>query len=176
MLEKGYIHIYTGNGKGKTTAALGLALRAAGAGLRTIMVQFMKGRPSSETEAVKYCNGMIEIIRFGSMNFFIAGDPSSLDEHRSESLKAMARAFEAMTVARPDILVLDEIFLALNFGLISEEDILNLMNKKNPDMELVLTGRGATGPIIERADLVTDMKEVKHYYTAGIEARKGIEE
>lgn len=174
LLGKGYIHIYTGNGKGKTTAALGLALRAAGNGLKTIVVQFMKGQHYSELEAVKMTGGLIAIEQFGHPTFCRFGEtPDPADMERAAS--AFGRVRELMATRVCDILIADEIITSALFRLISEEDILEVMKDKPDGMELILTGRGATERMIEEADLVSEMQEIKHYYLVGVNARKGIE-
>lgn len=175
-MKKGYVHIYTGNGKGKTTAALGLTLRAAGAGMKSHVIQFMKGRPSSEHVSAEKCDGLISIEHFGSERFIAPGDTSALTEHKKEVDKAMDRVTELMMDSSIDVLVLDEVISAMTFGLVHEDDIMNIIDNKKDALELVLTGRGASGALIEKADLVTEMKEVKHYFACGVNARKGIED
>jgi cob(I)alamin adenosyltransferase len=173
-IQKGYIHIYTGNGKGKTTAALGLALRAAGSGLRTCIVQFMKGQRYGELDAVKMTGGLVTIEQFGHSAFCNFGsEPDPADVERAES--ALKRIHELMDAGSCDILVADEMATACLFRLIREEDVLEVMREKPEGMELVITGRGATERMIEEADLVTEMREVKHYYSRGVNAREGIE-
>jgi cob(I)alamin adenosyltransferase len=173
-IGKGYVHIYTGNGKGKTSAALGLALRAAGRGLKTHMVQFMKGRHYGELEGVKTTGGLITIEQFGHPTFckFIeTPDPKEV----KRACSALARIHELMQAHACVILIADEIITACMFKLLTEDDILDVIRVKPEGMELVLTGRGATERMIEAADLVTEMKEIKHYYIKGVEAREGIE-
>lgn len=175
MLSKGYIHIYTGNGKGKTSAALGLAFRASGSGLRSIIIQFMKGLPTGELEAAAKSGGLITIERYGSTRF-CRPDDGSLDEHRQFTLEGYGRAKEVLAGAFFDIVILDEIITAAKFGLLSDDDILALCGARQDATELVLTGRGASDALIARADLVTEMKEIKHYYQAGVTPRRGIED
>lgn len=173
-IGKGYVHIYTGDGKGKTTAALGLALRAAGAGLKTVIVQFMKGRHYSELEAVKMLKNHVKIEQFGHPTFCeIADPPDSQDVERARA--AIERIQNLIDEKACDILIADEIITAGLFKLIDQDDILDLIQRKPDGMELILTGRGAQNQIIEAADLVTEMKELKHYYTRGVQAREGIE-
>lgn len=174
MLDKGFIQLYTGNGKGKTTAALGLALRAAGAGLKVMIFQFMKGQHYSELDALKHLGGLITIEQLGSESFCRVGD-ENFQEHVKLARRGMERALRAVESAEHDIIILDEAVTALHFGLISRDELFALMAKKDPGTELVLTGRGATQELIDRCDLVTEMVEVKHYYAAGVQARKGIE-
>jgi cob(I)alamin adenosyltransferase len=173
-IGKGYVHIYTGNGKGKTSAALGLALRAAGRGLKTHMVQFMKGQLYGELEGVKKTGGLVTIEQFGHPTFckFIeTPDPQDVKRARS----ALSRIHELMQAHACVILIADEIITTCMFKLLTEDDVLDVIRVKPDGMELVLTGRGATERMIEAADLVTEMKEIKHYYTKGVEAREGIE-
>ncbi len=173
-IGKGYIQIYTGDGKGKTTAALGLAFRAAGAGLRTVIVQFMKGRHYSELDAVGMLEGLVTIEQFGHPELCrIIDPPDPEDVKRAQS--ALKRLHDIMNEKLCDILIADEMITAGLFKLINEDDIIDLIQRKPQGMELILTGRGATERIIAAADLVTEMKEIKHYYTKGIQARQGIE-
>jgi cob(I)alamin adenosyltransferase len=173
-IGKGYIQIYTGNGKGKTTAALGLSLRAAGHGLKTIIVQFMKGRHYGELDSVKMLNGLITIEQFGHPEFCRLTDPpDAADVKRAQA--ALKRIREIISAKACDVLIIDEGMTAVMFNLIKESDLLELVNDKPPGMELVLTGRGATPALVEVADLVSEMKDIKHYYNKGVQARKGIE-
>lgn len=175
MLSKGYIHIYTGNGKGKTSASLGLAFRASGSGLRSIIIQFMKGLPSGELEAAERTGGLITIERYGSTRF-CRPDDGSFEEHRDFARKGYERALQVITGALFDIIILDEIVTASAFGLLAEEEIMALFDARHEETELVLTGRKASDALIRRADLVTEMKEIKHYYQAGVSPRRGIED
>lgn len=170
----GYTHVYTGNGKGKTSAALGLALRAAGHDLKTCIVQFMKGQHYGELDSVKLLSGLVSIEQYGNPTFCRFTDPPDEDDvNRARS--ALDRVRELMSSGSCDVLVADEIITAVLFKLISEEDVLEIMREKPHGIELVLTGRGATKPMIDAADLATEMKEIKHYYTNGVPARAGIE-
>jgi len=170
----GYVQIYTGNGKGKTTAALGLALRAAGHGLKTIMVQFMKGQHYSELESVKLLGEFINIEQFGHPQFCRLTDPpDAVDVERAQA--AIRRVHEIIDRKLCNILILDESVTAVMFKLVSEDQLFEIMETKPSSMELVLTGRGASQSIIDAADLVTEMKDIKHYYNKGVQARKGIE-
>lgn len=173
-IGKGYVHIYTGGGKGKTTAALGLALRAAGRGLKTITVQFMKGQHYGELDSVRMTGGLITVEQFGHPTFCrFEGTPDPKDVERAGS--ALKRVYAVMNAESCDILIADEMVTACLFRLISEDDVIEVMRSKPDGMELVLTGRGATERMIEAADLVTEMKEVKHYFAKGVDAREGIE-
>ena len=180
-MEKGYLQIYTGNGKGKTTAALGLALRALGAGLSVYVGQFIKGMRYSEIRALdelaaifKRRDGSpaLEVRQFGR-GCFIRREPEPADiEAAREGLEA---ARKAMLSGNYDLVILDELNVAVSIGLISESEALAFAGKRPAAVELVLTGRGAPDALIQAADLVTEMREVKHYYARGVEARKGIE-
>jgi cob(I)alamin adenosyltransferase len=173
-LDRGYIHIYTGDGKGKTTAALGLALRGAGCGLKTRFVQFMKGRHYSELEGVKMLQGLVAIEQYGHPTFCRITDPPDPEDVK-RARAGLDRLWELFEARGCDILVADELVTAVKFGLVSEADVLGLMKAKPAGMELVLTGRGATPALIDAADLVTEMCEIKHYYQKGVDARCGIE-
>lgn len=174
MLKRGYVQLYTGNGKGKTTAALGLAFRAAGAELRTIIVQFMKGQRYSELDSVRRFGGLVVIEQYGSP-VFCRPDDESIEEHYRLARGALARAKEALADESYSIVVLDEIVTASLFKLVTVDEILECIRLKPVNKELVITGRGATPQLIDACDLVTEMKEIKHYYTAGVGARAGIE-
>lgn len=174
MFEKGYIQLYTGNGKGKTTASLGLTLRAAGAGIKSIVIQFMKGQHYSELDAVPLLNGYLTIEQYGSGKF-CRPENNNYTEHLELAQKGYRRVEEILKSGTFKIVVLDEIVTTLGFKLLTVEDIIRLLETKPEDVELVLTGRGAPDELIERCDLVTEMKEIKHYYTDGVKARKGIE-
>jgi cob(I)alamin adenosyltransferase len=170
--ERGYIHIYTGNGKGKTTAAFGLALRAAGHGKRVFIGQFMKGQPSGEITALAG-NPLIQVEQFGGPGFV---RQSSITERQSDDAHGgLARASEVLLSGEYDLVVFDEIDVAIAFRLLSEHDCLALIDARPMNVELVLTGRRASPALIERADLVTEMRDVKHYYNQGTLARAGIE-
>jgi cob(I)alamin adenosyltransferase len=171
-MRKGYIQVYTGNSKGKTTAALGLALRAAGAGLRVFIAQFIKKRRCSEHKALERFKDLITIKQYGT-GFLKGGKPTSSQIDAAEKgLKEVKNIIASKTW---DMVILDEINVAAHCNLISVDDILDLLNSRPPNMEVVLTGRYADERIIEKADLVTEMKEIKHYYKTGVKARKGIE-
>ncbi len=171
---KGRVHLYTGDGKGKTTAALGLALRAAGAGMRTIIIQFMKGQHYSELDAAKMLQGLLIIEQYGNDDFYVQGSGSA-EKHRLLAAGAVERAYRAIIDPACDILVLDEIITALSFGLVDSTVVIDLIKSKPDNKELVLTGRGAPESLYEYCDLVTEMKEIKHYYANGVSARRGIE-
>ncbi len=172
--QPGLVQVYSGNGKGKTTAALGLALRAAGHGKKTCVIQFMKGEIYyGELGAASMLSPYLEIIQMGRPDFVNKNNPDPKDVQLAR--RAVELAKEILAGKKYDILVLDEINVALDFGLIELADVMALIDAKPAETELILTGRYAKKEIIERADLVTEMKEIKHPYNAGIEARLGIE-
>jgi len=170
--EKGYIQIYTGNGKGKTTAALGLALRAAGHGMKTYMGQFMKGQWYGELNSLKD-HPYITVEQYGDTTCIRKEDVTP--KHIDQAVKGLGKAERAMHSGRYDILILDEVHVAIWFGLLTEAEVLHFLNHRIETMEIILTGRNATDKLIEAADLVSDIKEVKHYYRQGLSARNGIE-
>jgi cob(I)alamin adenosyltransferase len=173
-IGKGYIQIYTGNGKGKTTAALGLALRAAGHGLKSIIIQFMKGWIDyGELEGVKMLAPYVELHQFGRDTFVNPENPDRVD--LEYAMKGFMLAEEVVRTKQGDIIILDELVCTVSFNLILEENVLALMDSKPDGMELIMTGRGATEMMIAKADLVTEMKDIKHYYADGVDARIGIE-
>ncbi len=172
METKGYIHVYTGNGKGKTTAALGLALRAIGAGKKVFIGQFIKGKHYSEINTIKNNLKNIHIEQYG-LDCFIVNDPVEKDFIAAQNgLKEMK---EIILSGRYDLVVMDELNIALFYKLFGLDEVLEILKSKADHVELVITGRYAPKEIIEIADLVTEMTEVKHYFTKGIEARLGIE-
>ncbi len=171
---KGYIQVYTGNGKGKTTAALGLALRAAGCGLRSYIGQFLKGQAYGELAAVGKLAPSITIEQFGRKGFVhVTENPDEEDIRRAQG--GLLKCRRAMLSGRYTIIVLDEITVAVHFRLLSVKAVLDLLDQKPADVEVILTGRYAPPALLRRADLVTEMKEKKHYYAQGVRARPGIE-
>ncbi len=167
------VHVYTGDGKGKTTAALGLALRALGHGLKVYLIQFMKGDPEyGELRAGRRLDGLT-IRQFGRTDFVDRDHPA--EEDLALARQGLEHAREIMAAGRCDLMILDEINVALDFGLVPVKSVLELIESKPHDMELILTGRSAPRPIIQAADLVTEMREIKHYYQQGRTARDGIE-
>ena len=173
-LKKGYVHIYTGNGKGKTTAALGQALRAAGSGLKTFIVMFLKDFSYGETVCIKHLDDWITLKQFGNDAFVICKQQPARKDLKAAQ-QALNQAREAMLSTKYDIVILDEVCVAIHYGLLKTEEVLSLLGAKPPTVELILTGRYCSPELIERADLVTEMREIKHYYQKGITARKGIE-
>jgi cob(I)alamin adenosyltransferase len=171
-LPKGYTQVYTGDGKGKTTASIGLAVRAAGAGLAVAMIQFMKGRPYAEIDAIKNIPGF-EIFQHGRDAFVSKRDPDPVDLDLAR--EGLDHAHKIISAGKHDLVILDEINVALDFGLLPLAEVLEMLAKKPPHVELVLTGRYAPGEILDAADLVTDMREIKHFYKDGVKARRGIE-
>lgn len=177
LAARGLIIVHTGNGKGKTTAALGLAVRAWGDGLRVLILQFIKGSwKYGELETLRILgemNGRMEVRRGG--RGFSQRDTEDKAEHRKAAQEAWREALEEITASRWDLIVLDEINYAVKFGLVEIEQVMELLDKKPLELHLVLTGRDARPELIERADLVTEMRLIKHPYQKGIKAQKGIE-
>jgi cob(I)alamin adenosyltransferase len=170
--HKGLVHVYTGDGKGKTTAAIGLGIRAVGAGLRVHMIQFMKGRRYSELDALKHIPGFT-VVQFGRDEFVSKKKPEQIDIDLAR--KGLAHAREVMRKNECDVLILDEINVAVDYQLLSSADVLDLINMKPETMELVLTGRYAKPEIVQQADLVSEMLEIKHPFQKGVPCRKGID-
>lgn len=170
-MEKGYVQVYTGNGKGKTTAALGLSLRSCCAGNKVFFGQFMKGQDYSEKKACTLLENLT-MEQFGDLHF-VKGEPSEEDYRMAE--KGLERMTEVLLSGEYDLVVFDEINTTLFFKLVPVEAVLELLRRKPEKTEVVLTGRYAPQEIIDFADLVTEMKEIKHYYNAGVQARVGIE-
>ena len=171
----GRIQVYTGNGKGKTTAALGLALRAAGRGMTTYMAQFMKKGEYGELLAVaRHLAGLVTIEQFGLPEFHHRDQGVSPAEVQAAEA-GLAAAAAALSGGKYQVVVLDEINTLLHFRIVPVEPVLRLMAGKPAGVELVLTGRYAPQEVLDRADLVTEMKEIRHYYQKGLQARTGIE-
>ncbi len=168
----GMIHVITGDGKGKTTAALGIGMRAVGRGLKVCMIQFMKGYEYGEIAAAKGLGGF-DIVQFGRAEFVNKDNPEEVDI--KEAVKALERAKEAVNSGKYDIVILDEVNVALDFGLIGLDSVLGLVRGKPKNLELVLTGRNAGQELVDLADYVSEVREIKHPYRKGIGARKGIE-
>lgn len=173
-LAKGFIHIYTGNGKGKTTAAIGLAVRAAGAGLKTYIAQFMKEYPYSELESLRLLKDFIEIEQFCGDEFVYKRQLPDESEIKKAS-DGLNIAKEKMLTGKYDIIILDEVIVAIYFKLLNVNQVIEFIDSKPESIELILTGRYCPDELILKADLVTEMKEIKHYYSKGITSRKGIE-
>jgi len=172
-MKKGYVHVYTGNGKGKTTAMLGLTLRASGAGLRTYIGQFIKNGEYCEVKSIKKYLPCVKIEQYGTSSALINRDVTEKDIEAAQN--GLRIASEAMFSGEYDVVMLDEINIAIYYNLISVDSVIELIKKKPCNIELVLTGRHAAEEIIEAADLVSEVTEIKHYYDDNIEAREGIE-
>jgi cob(I)alamin adenosyltransferase len=170
----GFIQVYTGKGKGKTTAALGLALRAAGHGHRTYVAQFLKGQPTGEIEAAKRLAPLVRIEQFGREGFITVTDGPD-DEDTTRARAGLEKARVAMLSGDYRIVVLDEVNTAVHFKILPEQEVLDFLDKRPAGVEVVLTGRYAPDSFIARADLVTEMTALKQYYDLGIKAREGIE-
>jgi cob(I)alamin adenosyltransferase len=171
---KGQIQVYTGNGKGKTTAALGLALRAAGHRLRVLMIQFLKGGiVYGELKSAKKLSPCLTILPMGRECFVDKKDPHPID--RRWARKGWKLSKEAVQSQKYQVVILDEVNVAVDYGLVPLDELLDLMKNKPKNVELILTGRWAKPEVLRQADLVTEMKEIKHYYRKGIESRIGIE-
>jgi cob(I)alamin adenosyltransferase len=171
-MMKGYIQVYTGDGKGKTTAAIGLAMRAVGAGLKVFIGQFVKGMYYSELKSLSQLSPQLVIKQFGRENF-VHNKPSE------EDLRAANAGYEEVRSliknGEYDLVILDEANIAVYFNLLTVDDLLLLIKEKPESVEIVFTGRNADPRLVEKADLVTEMKDVKHYYENGVSARDGIE-
>ncbi len=170
----GYVQVYTGDGKGKTTASLGLVCRAAGYGHRACIVSFLKGDPNyGELRFIREHMPMVDYHLAGRMNFVDPNDPDPADVEIAQ--QGMTTAREAIASGDYHVVVLDEVNVAANLGLVDEADVLALLDERPEHVEVVLTGRDAPQAFVDRADLVTEMRMVKHFYEAGIPARRGIE-
>lgn len=194
MFVRGYVQVYTGNGKGKTTAAIGQAIRALGAGKRVLFLQFMKTKAYSEHNILPFISSNLTVETLGKP-FFVVKEgmmtPEELAKWGDDIVvfppgkppveyvevvnKGAKRAENDVSSGKYDLVILDEINVALFFELITWEQIENIISAKLDSVELILTGRGASPELIARADLVTEMREIKHYYHEGVEARLGIE-
>ena len=169
---KGYVQVYTGDGKGKTTASLGLSIRAAGAGLRVYIAQFIKSGDYSEIKALKRFDDLITVEQFG-LGRFIRGKPADADiKAGAAGIEKIKRVFSE---GRYDVVIVEEGNTAVACGVILVEALLELIDIRPESTELVITGRGADPRVIEKADLVTEMQAVKHYYEKGVADRVGIE-
>jgi len=173
-LEKGYIQVYTGDGKGKTTAALGQAMRALGHDLKVYVIQFMKGNIEyGELEMSRRLSPNFQLRQMGRETFVNKQNPDPIDVQMASD--ALDLAEKLVSDNECDILILDEINVALDFKLIDINKTVKILDNKPKGMEIILTGRYAPDQILKRADLVTEMKEIKHYYAKGVDARLGIE-
>ena len=172
MIGKGYVQVYTGNGKGKTTCALGLLLRAYGAGLRVFLGQFLKSGDYSELKTLAKLSDRVTVRQYGSGKF-VMGKPSE-EDHRLAAA-GLGEAREALLSRQYQMVILDEANVAVHCGVLSADEILDLIDRKPDGVELIITGRGADPRIIQKADLATEMQELKHYFKAGVPARVGVE-
>lgn len=181
MKRRGLVQVYTGDGKGKTSAAMGAVLRAVGQGLRVCIIQFLKGgAPSGEVKALAALKESVEIHRFGrkpeeGQDFAWVDAEKPLSEDLREAKAALQHSYEAINSGRYDLVVLDEVNLASAWGLVEEEEVLRLVAARPDHVEVILTGRAAPKCLIACAGLVTDMVCVKHPFEEGAEARKGVE-
>jgi len=169
---RGFVQIYTGNGKGKTTAAIGLAIRAAGAGLKVFIAQFLKQGDYSEIKTLDKFSDLISVEQYG-LGRFIKGEPPQDEIDAAQA--GLERIERALLSGRYDLIIIEEGNVATACGLFDAQRLLDLIAAKPEGMELVITGRGAALAVMEMADLVTEMVEIKHYYQKGVMARKGIE-
>ena len=175
-LSKGLVIIFTGDGKGKTSAAMGIALRASGHEMYVSIVQFVKNESSTgEARAVERLAPEVEFVSLGKGFVNCCGDSKPLSEHKKSALEALDLARQRMLSGSWNILVLDEIITAVTLELIESKDVLGLIALKPPKLHLILTGRGASDDLIAAADLVTEMRNIKHPYENGISAQKGID-
>jgi len=171
-MTKGYVQVYTGDGKGKTTAALGLAIRAAGAGFKVFIAQFLKKGDYSEIKALERFSDLITVEQFG-LGRFVRGKPAPEDIEAAR--KGLESVKKILASGKHQMVILDEANVAAVCGLVSIDDLLAVIEQKPPQVELILTGRGAAPRVIERADLVSEVKAIKHYFNNGVKARVGIE-
>ncbi len=169
---EGYVQVYTGNGKGKTTAAMGQALRAAGAGWKVYIAQFVKGMHYSELDSLARFSDLIHIKQYGR-NCFIHGEPEEEDCRLAR--EGLEEVREILRSGEYGMVILDEISIALLYNLLNLQEVLSLIRERDPGVELIITGRKVPEQIQEVADLVTEMREVKHFYQQGVQARTGIE-
>jgi cob(I)alamin adenosyltransferase len=173
-VEKGFVHIYYGEGKGKTSAALGLAMRASGAGLRVIVVQFNKGKESSEIKSLNKL-GIKSIIVQNETGYVPFMDQDEKSRCLTDYQQCMTHVFELITSDQYDVIILDELLAALETGMVDIQQVVDLIQKKSPQVELVITGRYPTHELIEMADYVSEVKVIKHPYSQGVLPRLGIE-
>lgn len=173
IAKRGLVMVITGNGKGKTTSAFGQALRAVGHGYKVCIIQFMKGRKYGEVLATEKYLQDITIIQSGLDSFVMRNNPAPVDIDLAK--QGLTKAEEILQSKKYNMVILDEINVAVDFNLISEEEVITLIKEKPAEIDLILTGRYASKEIMEIADMVSEIKEVKHHYNAGIKDREGIE-
>ena len=172
-LKQGLIQVYTGDGKGKTTCALGLGFRAVGQGFKVFMVQFLKTEETGEVAAARRLASDFTIQSFGTPGFPRLADPDPKTLEAAQQAFTLAR--QVILAGEHDLVILDEVNLSLTYGLVSLSEMLEVLRQRPAYVEVVLTGRGAPPELVEFADLVTEMRPLKHYFEAGIKARRGIE-
>ncbi len=173
--QRGYIQVYTGNGKGKTTAALGLALRAVGAGMKVYFGQFLKARDCAEVAGLSLLGAQVTLERFGSGRWVDRSDAQAYSEELELGRNGLESVRKAIASGEYKVIVLDEILGALKQGVVRLEEVVALLQNKPPEVELVLTGRDVPQEIAVLADLISEISPVKHYYKSGVPARRGIE-
>ncbi len=171
---KGMIQVYTVNGKGKTSAAIGAAIRCAGNGMRVFILQIMKDFPYSEQEILNGLEGKIELLKVGKDDWVFRKEKAPTEEI-AKTKRAMKIAYEKMLSCEYDLIILDESLVGVYFGVVSIDELIEFIDSKPEKVELILTGRYAPAEIIEKADLVTEMRDIKHYYQEGITSRKGFD-
>uniref|UniRef100_A0A7V4LBL0 corrinoid adenosyltransferase n=1 Tax=Desulfobacca acetoxidans TaxID=60893 RepID=A0A7V4LBL0_9BACT len=172
-LPQGHIQVYTGDGKGKTTCALGLALRAVGQGFRVMMIQFLKTPDTGENQAAKLLAPLFTMRSFGRPGFPRLTDPDPQTRRLAQEAFDLAR--RTILEGEYDLVILDEINLILAYDLVPLTEMLQILRQRPAHVEVVMTGRGAPAKLVEAADLVTEMRPVKHYFSAGVKGRRGIE-
>ena len=172
LLEQGLVQVYMGDGKGKTSSALGLAVRVAGCGGRTAIIQFLKGWEYSEVQGLAFLPGVL-LVQTGRSDYLYPDNITTEDYREAE--RGLEAGRQALYSGEYDLVILDEISVALSFGLLKTGDVMELLSKKPRHVEVVLTGRNPPEELVAMADLVTDMREVRHPYTRGILSRKGID-
>lgn len=172
-MELGLVQVYTGDGKGKTTAAFGLAMRATGKGLKVFMVQFLKGRQYGELETARRLSDRLEVVQSGLDSFVKKGEPGEEDLRLAHHGLELARG--AIMGGEYDIVMLDEVNVAIELGVLKVEEVLPLIDERPDGVELVLTGRYAPEEFCERADIITEMRNVRHCFDKGVPMREGIE-
>lgn len=173
MLKDSFIYVFTGSGKGKTTAALGQAVRATGHGWKVLIIQFIKKISSGEVGPLKKLG--VDIFPMGLGFVEVSADRRSAQKHRQAAQHALAFAQDKVRDNRYNLLILDEVNVAINLGLLKEEEVLQFLKKRPRGLSIILTGRGAPKSLIKEADLVTEMREVRHPHKAGYKARPGLE-
>ncbi|MEX1376478.1 MAG: cob(I)yrinic acid a,c-diamide adenosyltransferase [Eubacteriales bacterium] len=174
-MKKGYLQVYTGNGKGKTTAAVGLAVRGAGAGLQVVVSQFMKAMDTSEVKILNKIEN-VDILRYAQSKKFVWDMTDKEKEHLGELMhRQLSDTLKEAKKDKADIVIFDELLGAFHAGFIGREQIENMLDNRPDTVEYIITGRNAPEWLLDRADLVTEMTEYKHYMAEGVNGRKGIE-